>query len=543
MRDVFVSHVEEDAGIALELARGLEEAGYTTWYYERDSIPGPSYLLQTGAAVEACRAIVLVISPHSLGSNQVTAEVVRAHETGKPFIPVLAGIAHAEFQSRQPLWRQAVGSAASVAVPPQGARAIVPRLVAGLQALGIRPGEGEAEGAAPAAETFTLPRPAAPALRVTTGVKPLWANRNAVVGALGAVGVLALVGVVAIWLKFARPLRPIAQPTAGPGQPTAAFQAPTTAPISNQPTGVSSAPTAAPTLGPSVQASSPSGPLQLRQLAFLEQGAGRLAWSLDGQGLYIAGYDTGLYDVAAQQMTQDVQIQGAQRGAFSPDRRLFAAMGSDGVTLWDTGSWGMLWSLPGSGDTDGAAFSPDGRFLATATGDTVKVWEVAAQKELRTIPAQGLDTVAFSPDGRTLAVDGSSDVRLFDATTGQETGKLTGVATWASGVTFSPDGKLLAAGEIGEGKVRVWDVASGRQQRLFTAPASPANGLTFSPDGKLLAAGSGPSVLLWDLESGKLLTSLFGHTDSVQAVAFSPDGATLASGASSGEVRLWAVTQ
>jgi hypothetical protein len=42
MSDIFISHVEEDEGIAQEIARGLESAGYTTWYYERDGVPGLS---------------------------------------------------------------------------------------------------------------------------------------------------------------------------------------------------------------------------------------------------------------------------------------------------------------------------------------------------------------------------------------------------------------------------------------------------------------------------------------------------------------------
>ncbi len=106
MADTFVSHVEEDADIALEIALGLEEAGYTTWCYEIDSIPGPSYLIQTGQAVEVSRAIIVVISPNSLGSRQVTGEVIRAHESDTRFIPILRGITHAEFQSRQPEWRE-----------------------------------------------------------------------------------------------------------------------------------------------------------------------------------------------------------------------------------------------------------------------------------------------------------------------------------------------------------------------------------------------------------------------------------------------------
>ena len=139
MSDVFISHVEEDASIALEIARGLEAVGYTTWYYERDSVVGPLYLLQIGQAIEQSRAVVLIISPDSLASNQVTSEVVRAHESGKPFLPVLRDITHPQFQQRQPVWRQAVGASVAINLPPEGVTVILPRLIDGLRALGIRP--------------------------------------------------------------------------------------------------------------------------------------------------------------------------------------------------------------------------------------------------------------------------------------------------------------------------------------------------------------------------------------------------------------------
>ena len=61
MSDVFIAHVEEDAEVALEIALGLEEAGYSTWCYEVDSIPGPSYLIQTGRAVAASKVVVVII--------------------------------------------------------------------------------------------------------------------------------------------------------------------------------------------------------------------------------------------------------------------------------------------------------------------------------------------------------------------------------------------------------------------------------------------------------------------------------------------------
>ena len=142
MSQVFISHVEEDEAVALEIARGLEAAGYRTWYYERDADPGPSYLLQVNRSIERSHAIVIVISHAAVRSNQMTVEVVRGHESGKAFLPVRSGILHAEFQQLQPEWRVALGASASLAVPPEGVAAVIPRLVRGLQGLGIEPDAG-----------------------------------------------------------------------------------------------------------------------------------------------------------------------------------------------------------------------------------------------------------------------------------------------------------------------------------------------------------------------------------------------------------------
>ena len=135
MARVFISHVEADAAIALDIAQRLESSGFATWYYERDSLPGMSYLVQTGKAVEESSAVIVIISPKSIVSGQVTKEVVRAHEADKPFIPILCGIKHAEFQQRQPEWREAMGSAASIQLPAEGVAAIMPRLIGGLEGL------------------------------------------------------------------------------------------------------------------------------------------------------------------------------------------------------------------------------------------------------------------------------------------------------------------------------------------------------------------------------------------------------------------------
>lgn len=134
--DVFISHAEVDWPVAKELADGLEAAGFSTWLYESQGLPGVSYLQQTGTAVEQSRVFLLVLSRASLESKQVDSEVVRAHECGKPIVPILFGVSHAEFQQRRPDWRQALGSATSIQIPTAGVPAIIARVVSGVRALG-----------------------------------------------------------------------------------------------------------------------------------------------------------------------------------------------------------------------------------------------------------------------------------------------------------------------------------------------------------------------------------------------------------------------
>jgi hypothetical protein len=131
--DVFISHVEEDSNIATEIAQCLEKAGYTTWYYERDSVPGTSYLAQVGESIDWARAVLLIISESSLSSYQVNNEVIRAYETGKPFIPVLRNISYVEFQRRHQVWRQALVGSTAIPITEGGVQAAAPRLIKGIR--------------------------------------------------------------------------------------------------------------------------------------------------------------------------------------------------------------------------------------------------------------------------------------------------------------------------------------------------------------------------------------------------------------------------
>ncbi len=129
---IFISHAEEDAKIAEEIAAGLEAAGHKTWYYERDSIPGPSFILTTSKAIEQSKAVILIISRDSIRSYEVHTEVMTTHDARKPFIPVLNGISYSEFQQSQPEWRRILGTSTSITIARQGVHAIIPRIIAGI---------------------------------------------------------------------------------------------------------------------------------------------------------------------------------------------------------------------------------------------------------------------------------------------------------------------------------------------------------------------------------------------------------------------------
>src|SRR5262249_42879028 len=144
------------------------------------------------------------------------------------------------------------------------------------------------------------------------------------------------------------------------------------------------------------------------------------------------------------------------------------------------------------------AFSPDGKrlFIAARTPDVpeavrtagpgslgfVRVWDVAAKKEVGVLPPPGVWRfghylgevispvvgLAPSPDGKLLAVATERDFKVWDVTTRKEawvvkprSDGLDYMPQGASSLSFSPDGKRLAASGLGGpgGGTVIWDVA------------------------------------------------------------------------------------
>src|ERR1051325_10609252 len=100
-------------------------------------------------------------------------------------------------------------------------------------------------------------------------------------------------------------------------------------------------------------------------------------------------------------------------------------------------------------------------------------------------------------------------------------------------------GSLLAsAGE--DGTVKFWNVRTRREVASLKSGADAFWSVTFSPDGRRVAAGTGEgTVVVWDRLTQQHLATLKGHKSAVVGdVVFTPDGNALISKGTDG-VRFW----
>jgi hypothetical protein len=267
------------------------------------------------------------------------------------------------------------------------------------------------------------------------------------------------------------------------------------------------------------------------------------------------------WEVGEKKLKHEVKLAGEKHGNFflsghltlSADRtRVIAAIDGQ-VGIWETATGKVVKMLAVPDDMrheviGSLACTPDLSLIACGQSPGrggypdahATVWEVASGKVLHTVKHDGavqIHCVALSHDGKWLATGGQQagtcvwDVRigkrLLALPNANPDRKHPDPAVSEAGanqvlcLSFSPDGKLLAIGDILG--VKLVDATSGELQHRLDAPFRfGRSGLVFSRDGQLLARIDTDKVVpIWSVKTGELLCQL---PTEANGGAFSADG-------------------
>ena len=153
------------------------------------------------------------------------------------------------------------------------------------------------------------------------------------------------------------------------------------------------------------------------------------------------------------------------------------------------------------------ASSADGEVLAAALHDQsrggakVALIDPRSGNRIASLPIQrkGCLSLSFSADGIHLAVGFNGLVQVWNVTTRELMKSISGFERSVTCLSFSPSGKLVAAG-MQDGQVWLWSLATGKAVQLIDVGSRGIRCVHFSPDGKrLLVVANNAPVGLWDV--------------------------------------------
>ena len=237
------------------------------------------------------------------------------------------------------------------------------------------------------------------------------------------------------------------------------------------------------------------------------------------------GNSESIADIPIQEQNL-VSITGSEAFALTADR-IARADRDYNIYVWmrksiSNGSdnkkdWILQANLSGHTEhIEALAFSPDAKQLASISRDkTARLWDVESREQIMELPLS-------PPSGR-------RQYRSYDR-----------------GITFSPRGDLIAAGQWGE--IVLWNATDGKVYMTIPQPEGNQRPITlyFSPCGEYLLSGSWwqgglqkVPIRLWKVATGENIATFSGHTTDVQCFALNHDCTVLASGGHDGVIFLW----
>lgn len=189
--------------------------------------------------------------------------------------------------------------------------------------------------------------------------------------------------------------------------------------------------------------------------------------------------------------------------AFTPDGAHLVTGGDDAqVIVWDLKSNEPKELSGHTKQVTAVAIDASGTLAASASRDaTIRLWKLPNGEEAAVLKEHAADVISidFSPDGKTLAaVDYDGKVILWDVDSSKPARTIDAHEGRSYAVAYHPNGKMVASGGD-DNMVKLWNANDGQLLKELPAKSIVA-GLTFSPDGKSLAAAtSSGTVALFDV--------------------------------------------
>lgn len=212
-----------------------------------------------------------------------------------------------------------------------------------------------------------------------------------------------------------------------------------------------------------------------------------------------------------QVVVDDIVVPGKRVGIsqvlFSPDGKILAAArgggGENDILLWQTDTWEPIGEpLQGhSRIVQRIAFATDSKLLASADGGgTILLLDVATRETVGELLDSGsVNDLVFIEGGTVLVSAGAGGtIRFWDVVKQRAIGDaLTGHHDSVNSIAFSSDGTHFASGSRDNTAI-LWQLKPQLAIASTLASTQRLN-LTFSPDGKTLAANDRNSIAVWKL--------------------------------------------
>jgi WD40 repeat protein len=273
-------------------------------------------------------------------------------------------------------------------------------------------------------------------------------------------------------------------------------------------------------------------------------------FSPDDRRLAFMGYpgtvitEVGVWEVATGGVFRPLSepktpLKGPVHLDISPDGRLMASAGPDGVRLWDVAGAKQIAMLVGGAELPGrdpsTVFHPSGDSLLTSGSGGLYRWPIqrVIENDRERLTIGPPDRLCYMKNTQRACVDRSGqtfcavhgeNAYVIDLQQKSEPIQITGHPRMTH-IAISPDGKWVATGAWQGMGAKVWDARTGNEIKDLFADAYSAT-VGFSPDGKWLVAGANEVYRFWEVGTWKHSHDIAGSYPS--AMAFAPSGNIMA---------------